>query len=140
MKSLAFFALSAVITLSVTSGCSYVRPYKIEINQGNYVTQDAVDKLKVGMTRSQVRTVLGPPLIESAFHTNRWEYHFSLERRGQPITKHQVSVFFEGEGLKSWEAKALPKEPVIDKDTTVAVTAEKDGEGVLSRLRDWWKK
>jgi outer membrane protein assembly factor BamE len=140
MKSLAFLALSAVVSLSFVSGCAYVRPYKIEINQGNYVTQDAVDKLKVGMTRSQVRTVLGPPLIESAFHTNRWEYHFSLERRGAPVTKHQVSVFFEGEGLKSWEAKALPKDPVIDKDTAVAVATEKESEGVLSRLRDWWKK
>jgi outer membrane protein assembly factor BamE len=139
MKSLALFALGAVFSLSLTSGCSYVRPYKIEINQGNYVTQDAVSKLKVGMTRSQVRTVLGPPLIESAFHTNRWEYHFSLERRGEPVAKHQVSVFFEGEGLKSWDAKALPKEPVIDRDNTVVV-ADKESEGVLSRLRDWWKK
>jgi outer membrane protein assembly factor BamE len=136
MKSFAVLALGALI---VVSGCAYVRPYKIEINQGNYVTQDAVDKLKVGMTRSQVRTVLGPPLIESAFHSNRWEYHFTLERRGQPITKHQVSVVFEGEGLKSWDAKALPTVPVLDRDT-VAVVPEKESEGFLTRLREWWKK
>ena len=136
MKSFAVLALGALV---VVSGCAYVRPYKIEINQGNYVTQDAVDKLKVGMTRSQVRTALGPPLIESAFHSNRWEYHFTLERRGQPITKHQVTVLFEGEGLKSWEAKALPKEAVIDRDGNVVV-AEKESDGFLTRLREWWKK
>jgi outer membrane protein assembly factor BamE len=136
MKSFAVLTLSALI---VVSGCAYVRPYKIEINQGNYVTQNAVDKLKVGMTRSQVRTVLGPPLIESAFHSNRWEYHFSLERRGEPITKHQVSVVFEGEGLKSWDSKALPKDPVIDRDVGTVVP-EKESEGFLTRLREWWKK
>ncbi len=136
MKSFAMLALGVSV---VVSGCAYVRPYKIEINQGNYVTQDAVDKLKVGMTRSQVRSVLGPPLIESAFHASRWEYHFTLERRGESVTKHQVSVVFEGETLKSWEAKALPKELVIDKNT-VAVVPEKESGGFLSSLREWWRK
>ncbi len=134
------FAIAIFLSTLTISGCGYLRPYKIEVNQGNFVTQDQVDKLKAGMTRTQVRTLLGPPLIESAFHTSRWEYSFTLERRGQPITNHEVAVLFEGDALKSWDAKALPKAPVIARDTAIAIPDKTEGDGAWQRFKDWWRK
>jgi outer membrane protein assembly factor BamE len=133
--------LVVLLLALATAGCAYVRPYKIEVNQGNFVTQAQVDKLKAGMTRSQVRTLLGPPLIESAFHGNRWDYQFTLERRGEKLSDHRVAVIFDGDTLKSWDAASVPQAPVIERDPALAPTAKKeDGPGLWSRLTDWWKK
>ena len=55
--------------------------YKLDINQGNYLSQDMVDKLKVGQTKQQVRLALGTPLITNAFHDNRWDYVYRVQER-----------------------------------------------------------
>ncbi len=68
--------LCAVALTLMLGGCTYLSSlgvYKLDINQGNYVTQDQVDKLKVGQTRQQVRIALGTPLVTDAFHANRWD-------------------------------------------------------------------
>ena len=57
--------------------------YKLDINQGNYLSQDMVDKLKVGQTRPQVRTILGTPLVTSAFRADRWDYVYEFKRQGR---------------------------------------------------------
>jgi outer membrane protein assembly factor BamE len=124
------------------SGCGVV--YKMEINQGNFVTQDMVDKLREGQTRQQVRFVLGTPVTESVFHPDRWDYNFSLERRGKPVTKHRLTVVFDGDKLKSWDVKDAPKSPMVDRDPAYAAvdpTAKKDdGPGLWERMTGWWKK
>ncbi|MCE9639672.1 MAG: outer membrane protein assembly factor BamE, partial [Betaproteobacteria bacterium] len=61
-----------------------ISPYKIDIQQGNVVTQEMVDKLKAGQTRSQVRFVLGSPLVADMFHDDRWDYIYLLQRQGKP--------------------------------------------------------
>lgn len=135
-------ALLVVALVTVCAGCTYVRPYKIEINQGNYVTQEQVNRLRVGMTRTQVRNLLGPPLIESAFHGNRWDYHFTLERRGEKLTEHRLSVLFEGDVVKSWDAAAVPTTPVVSRDPALDPGAKKadSGPGLWTRLTEWWKR
>src|SRR5215216_759938 len=62
--------------------------YKLDINQGNYISQDMVDKLKAGQTKSQVRTALGTPLITSAFRDNRWDYVYEYQRNGR-VREHR---------------------------------------------------
>ena len=59
--------------------------YKMDINQGNYLSQDMVDKLKVGMTQAQVKQVLGTPLVSSPFRADRWDYVYEYTRQGQVI-------------------------------------------------------
>ena len=130
-----FFAL-------VQSGCGLV--YKMEVNQGNYVTQDMVTKLKEGQTRQQVRLALGTPTTESVFHKDRWDYAYSLERRGRSITSHKLTLLFEGDTLKSWTVADLPTSPVVDRDPAYA-NLEKDGKkddgpGWWSKMTDWWRK
>lgn len=133
------FALLAALALS---GCGLV--YKMEINQGNYVTQDMVAKLKEGQTRQQVRLVLGTPTTESVFHKDRWDYAYSLERRGKPVTSHKLTLLFADDKLKSWTVNDLPSSPVVDRDPAYALIEKDkkpdDGASWWSRLTDWWRK
>ncbi|PTQ83376.1 outer membrane protein assembly factor BamE [Nitrosospira multiformis] len=92
-----------IITLAVLllAGCSSVPSllYKIEIQQGNVITQEMVNKLKPGMTRSQVRFALGSPMISDAFHENRWDYLYRFEQRGKLIEQRKLTIFFEDDHL-----------------------------------------
>ncbi len=71
--------------------------HKIEIQQGNVVTKDMIAKLKPGMTRSQVRFVLGTPLLVDPFRTDRWDYVYTLEKQGNLAEQRQFRVFFEND-------------------------------------------
>ncbi len=87
--------------LLLLAGCSSIPSllYKIEIQQGNVITQEMVNKLKPGMTRSQVRFALGSPMISDAFHENRWDYVYRLEQKGKLVEQRHLAVFFEGDKL-----------------------------------------
>jgi outer membrane protein assembly factor BamE len=138
---LTFAALLTSVTL-LLSGCGLV--YKMEINQGNFVTQDMVEKLREGQTRQQVRFALGTPVSESVFHPDRWDYNFSLERRGKKITSHRLTLQFDGDKLKSWNVADLPKSPMVDRDPAYAAVdpsaKRDDGPGLWDRLTGWWRK
>lgn len=82
--------------------------YKLDINQGNFLTQDLVDKLKVGQTKPQVRTVLGTPLITSAFRDNRWDYVYEFTRQGRVIEHRNFTVYFVDDKLARWEGDEMP--------------------------------
>ncbi len=86
------------------------RPYRTEVVQGNVVTREQQQLLRVGMTRLQVRDLLGTPLITSVFHANRWDYAFTIRRQGAEPLHRKLSVFFEGDGLARVEADELPLE------------------------------
>lgn len=96
------------------AGCSGVptlpgiTPYKMDIQQGNYVTQQMVAKLKPGMTRSQVRFILGTPLIVDMFRTNRWDYVYIYEKRGQVTEQRKITVIFEDDKLARVEGDVVP--------------------------------
>ncbi len=136
---LATFASIFVLALS---GCGLV--YKMEINQGNYVTQDMVAKLKEGQTRQQVRLALGTPTTESVFHKDRWDYAYSLQRRGNMVTSHKLTLLFADDKLLSWTVANLPTSPVVDRDPAYALLekggSKNDGPSWWSRLGDWWRK
>ena len=71
----------------------------MDIQQGNFVSQDAVSKLRPGMTREQVRFLLGTPLVADIFHANRWDYIYLLDRPGEPPRRRNLAVFFESDKL-----------------------------------------
>lgn len=89
---------------------SVVTPYKIDIVQGNFVSREQAAALKEGMSRLQVRDILGTPLLVSIFHANRWDYVFTFKRQGVAPQSRRVTVFFEGDRLAKIEADALPSE------------------------------
>lgn len=74
-------------------------PYKMDIRQGNYVTAEMREKLKLGMSRQQVRYVLGTPMVSDAFHGNRWDYMYRLERGGKIVEEQLLTLYFEGDNL-----------------------------------------
>lgn len=83
-------------------------PYKMDIQQGNYVTQDMVAKLKPGMTRAQVRFALGTPLVVDPFHTDRWDYVYVLRKKGKIVEQRRLIVLFQDEKLLRLEGDVTP--------------------------------
>ncbi|MFO1283258.1 MAG: outer membrane protein assembly factor BamE [Burkholderiales bacterium] len=114
------FPLAALaLTALALGGCQTIETYvptvrnygvyKIDINQGNYITQDMVDRLKVGQTRQQVRLVLGTPLVQSAFHANRWDYVYEFRRQGRLVEHRQFAAHFIDDKLARWEGDEMPQ-------------------------------
>ncbi len=83
--------------------------YKIDVNQGNYLSQDMVDKLKTGQTKQQVRAILGTPLVTSAFRDNRWDYIYEFQRQGKLVERRAFAVFFVDDKLARWEGDEMPQ-------------------------------
>jgi outer membrane protein assembly factor BamE len=71
-------------------------PYKMDIRQGNFVTPAMREKLRVGMTKPQVRYVLGTAMIEDVFHRDRWDYVYRLEHDRKMTEKQNLTLYFEG--------------------------------------------
>lgn len=85
-------ACSSVPEIKVTD---YLSPYRIDINQGNYLTQDMVSQLKPGQTRDQVRFILGSPLIIDTFHGgDRWDYLYRFQPGTGGVQTRRLVVFF----------------------------------------------
>lgn len=87
-----------------------ITPYRIDIVQGNAITQEQAALIKPGLSRLQVREVLGTPLVADPFHANRWDYIFTLRRPGAEPQRRSVIVIFEADVVKSIEAPPLPSE------------------------------
>jgi outer membrane protein assembly factor BamE len=85
-------------------------PYKVEVVQGNFISREQVEALQPGMSREQVRTVLGTPLVSSLFHNDRWDYVFTLKRQGVPPQQRRLTVFFNGEAMARVEGDTMPSE------------------------------
>ncbi|QHI98695.1 outer membrane protein assembly factor BamE [Xylophilus rhododendri] len=89
---------------------SAITPYKIEIVQGNFVSKEQVAALEKGMTRLQVKEVLGTPLITNLFRADRWDYVFTIKRPGLEPQSHHLSVYFENDRLARFEGDDMPTE------------------------------
>ena len=90
---------------------SIFQPYVPDIVQGNFISSEQYSKLKVGMTREQVRQIMGTPLLASYFHANRWDYVFEFKREGETVGKERrVTLIFEGAQLAKFGGDALPTE------------------------------
>jgi outer membrane protein assembly factor BamE len=88
-----------------------VTPYRLEVVQGNVVTQEQASAVQPGMSRAQVREVLGSPLLTDLFHVDRWDYVFTIRRQGAPKQQRRVVAWFEGEAFKKLETDGnLPAE------------------------------
>jgi outer membrane protein assembly factor BamE len=85
-------------------------PYRPDIQQGNFVSQEMLTQLKVGQTRDQVKFILGTPLLTDAFHADRWDYPFYLARGNGELTTSRVTVYFKGDQLARIDGGNLPSE------------------------------
>jgi outer membrane protein assembly factor BamE len=90
-----FAALALVASCGFVPTIPGVTPYRIEIQQGNYISQDMVGQLKPGMSKEQVRLALGTPLLNDVFHADRWDYVYWREKPGTKREQRKLTVFFE---------------------------------------------
>lgn len=108
-----------VVAVSLLAGCASsgftlpkipgIEAHRMEIQQGNYVTQEMIAKLQPGMTRDQVRFVLGTPLVADAFHADRWDYMFRRQRaNSKEIEQRRIVIFFDDGRLSRIEGDVTP--------------------------------
>jgi outer membrane protein assembly factor BamE len=97
MQTKSFLAL--LVCVPLLAAC-FLKPHKIDVQQGNYLDQDTVSKLKPDMTRSQVRFLLGTPLIADPFHPERWDYLYLDRKKGELKAAKRLTLIFEGDSLK----------------------------------------
>ena len=112
---LAGVSAAALVGCSSLNGAStriasLVNPYRVDVVQGNFVSREQVEALQPGMSRQQVRDILGTPLVSSLFHADRWEYVFTLKRPNQDLQTRKLTVFFKGDVLERSEGDEMPTE------------------------------
>ncbi len=84
-------------------------PHKIDIQQGNMITPEMSQKIKVGMSAAIVRSILGTPLIGDPFHAKRWDYVYILQQGGQVVEKQRLTLYFDDERLVRIDDSSMPK-------------------------------
>jgi outer membrane protein assembly factor BamE len=114
-----FFPAGLIISVcTVLTACSstsemgsrLITPFRADVVQGNFLSSEQVAMLRPGMSRAEVRNVLGTPLVTSVFHNDRWDYVFTLKRQGTPDQSFRYAVFFKGETLERFEGDTMPTE------------------------------
>lgn len=102
------FILSVLLCVSCGTALPSIKPYKLDVQQGNVVTSKMLLQLRPGMTKSQVRFIMGTPLIQDSFHGNRWDYVYQMRQAGKVTEQRRVILDFENELLKSVRGDVIP--------------------------------
>tara|TARA_X000001036_G_scaffold336749_1_gene315705 strand:+ start:609 stop:1046 length:438 start_codon:yes stop_codon:yes gene_type:complete len=103
--------LNYTIIFLILSGCSLSRfpgVYRINIEQGNILTQEMIDQLEPGMTQRQVKFILGTPLLRDSLNQNRWDYRYLLRIGNETLKESLVTIYFDGDNLSNIEGDLLP--------------------------------
>jgi len=111
--------LGALLMLAGCGSVGFPGLYRINVEQGNVVNQEMVDQLKPGMTKRQVRFVMGTPIVADTFDQSRWDYVYRFKTpRGKTREKH-ITLHFDGDLLASFEGDFLPSDtkPTTEEDS-----------------------
>jgi outer membrane protein assembly factor BamE len=100
-------------------------PHKIEVQQGNLITPEMREKIKVGMSAAMVRSILGTPPINDLFHPKRWDYVYSLEKGGKLVEKQRMTLYFDEERLTRIDDSNMPVLPQVGSPAPVEPDAKK---------------
>jgi len=106
-----YWIFGAILIAMLITGCGSNRwgfPYKVGMQQGNWVTEQQVGLLYEGMTREQVRFALGSPTLTSVLHADRWEYPYFYKAPNGNVEERHLAVFFEEGALVKWEGDEQP--------------------------------
>ena len=137
-----WLCLASVVSAAALAGCSYVTyvvqfpqrvVYRVDINQGNYVTQDMVDKLKPDLSKAQVRLILGTPLLSDPFHPNRWDYAYRFAKSGRLTEQRDFTVYFDNDKLARWNGDAAPAPMYAELSAPSGAGASVAGAGAESK-------
>jgi outer membrane protein assembly factor BamE len=120
----------------------------MDIQQGNVVTSKMIMQLRPGMTKSQVRFIMGTPLIQDTFHSNRWDYFYQMRKEGKIIEQRRVILEFDNEALarvrgdvipagEGQQDLATPATTPESLSTSTKAKAKKDEKGIVEKLKFW---
>ncbi len=115
------FHASLISSLLAAAGCVY-RP---DVQQGNEITAEMISQVELGMTRREVIRILGYPLVNDPFNSNRWDYFYSYKpgRSKQAVTRQSAKLYFEGDYLNNIESDIVDESaPESEDDSTTAST------------------
>lgn len=129
-------AIALLFSLTLVSGCSYFQfpgIHRVEVQQGNIITQEMVNQLRPDMTKSQVRFIMGTPLVADSFHQNRWDYYYSVKKSDGDLKREQVTVYFSDGKLTNIRGDYAPagasaKEEKVEEDNLKEESTEKTEE------------
>jgi outer membrane protein assembly factor BamE len=143
-----FLILFVLLCTSCGTAIPTIKPYKLDVQQGNAVTSKMLLQLRPGMTKSQVRFIMGTPLIQDSFHGNRWDYVYQMRESGKVTEQRRVILDFENELLKTVRGDVVASgvdknkatEPASDSGIRVINPSAKPAEkGILNKLKFWEK-
>ncbi len=130
-------------TRSFDSGYNMPLLYKIDIQQGNVIEQDMINKLRPGMAKDQVKFIMGTPVIVDPFHNDRWEYIFSFQKGGGVREQRHITLHFDDDKLAyisgDVEVSNVPRpenEIVTEKEAITVPKSDKEEKGFFGRLWD----
>ena len=145
-KIILLIAFSIIIS-SIITGCSKRADgtrkiplvYRVDIQQGNVIEQSMINKLEPGMSKSKVRFIMGTPLLVDPFHSNRWEYIYSIEPGGGERAQRHIAVFFKDDKLTHLEGDITTvygrsNEEDSSETSNIIVTGERKEKGLFGRL------
>lgn len=118
--------LTVSLGFATLSGCVFPGVYKLNVQQGNIVTQDMLDQLKTGMTERQVIYVMGNPVLRNPYAEQRWDYLYTLEERDEVTESYRISVFFNDQGTYSHYTGELPSEEIQEEDQLKTLPQEQE--------------
>ena len=100
--------LFSFLIMAMIVSCSSLSPYKVPILQGNIFEEKDIEKLSEGLTRDQVQFIFGTALIKDPFHSDRWDYYYSVQVGDKKLNENKLSIFFNTEGLvDSWTIEEI---------------------------------
>jgi outer membrane protein assembly factor BamE len=115
-QSLSNATTSMATSMSAVTGWAptFLGPYRPDVHQGNIITQEMVDQLRQGMTREQVRFMLGTPLLVSEFHKDRWDYVYYLNPLKGQVQNRRLTILFKDNKVERFVSDEMPSESVAD--------------------------
>lgn len=139
--------IPSVLIATLLGGCGSVEKlpfvHRIDVQQGNVITQEMIDQLKPGMTKRQVRFTLGSPMLVDVFHQDRWDYVYRMEPGTGEVEQKRVSLYFKEDALMQitgdYRPNPQPALAAANKPSTTVVVPpqERKARGILTRVWNW---
>ncbi len=93
----------SILMIGACSSLKFPGVYRIPIQQGNYIEEEMVQQLEKGMTKRQVRYILGSPMVEDTFNQDRWDYFYNVKRGDEVLSENHFIVYFDKDSVSHWE-------------------------------------
>jgi len=116
--------LTGLLGFATLYGCTFPGVYKLNVQQGNIVTDDMLSQLETGMTERQVIYLMGNPVARNPFSERRWNYIYTLERRDEVVKHYQITLHFDDRNLYTHYTGELPAEDFNEENQTTEVPVE----------------